>query len=281
MSTNLLKHDRVTHQVTFFKMFFVLFWISLRCQREPSESMRAPHLKWRQRTPGLLPFWVSRYSSPSKIQQSWQQSRGSEWWCQTHKRQDYASEEKGRLKGQRWLDSQDLCWRHFLYYLPLDHTFSNSCILLHQKVSGLIFQAPRGWGEVLVGLYKLEVNRDTDISWLFQALIHIFHCFPFNMRTVSLLTLGFLLVLADEMRCNEAYPSFYGVKLCGREFIRAVIFTCGGSRWRKSMEESGKTTLMTAHFVWSTCDIEKSLPFLCRCFSWRRNVLPLEHKRHR
>ncbi|XP_065513742.1 relaxin-3-like [Caloenas nicobarica] len=25
----------------------------------------------------------------------------------------------------------------------------------------------------------------------------------------------------------------YGVKLCGREFIRAVIFTCGGSRWKR------------------------------------------------
>ncbi|KAM4720055.1 prorelaxin H1 [Anableps anableps] len=28
----------------------------------------------------------------------------------------------------------------------------------------------------------------------------------------------------------------YRVKLCGREFIRAVIFTCGGSRWRRSTE---------------------------------------------
>ncbi|KAJ8401951.1 hypothetical protein AAFF_G00375320 [Aldrovandia affinis] len=28
----------------------------------------------------------------------------------------------------------------------------------------------------------------------------------------------------------------YGVKLCGREFIRAVIFTCGGSRWRRTGE---------------------------------------------
>ncbi|KAK3552815.1 hypothetical protein QTP86_022564 [Hemibagrus guttatus] len=27
----------------------------------------------------------------------------------------------------------------------------------------------------------------------------------------------------------------YGVKLCGREFIRAVIFTCGGSRWKRSI----------------------------------------------
>ncbi|KAJ4931813.1 hypothetical protein JOQ06_010253 [Pogonophryne albipinna] len=30
----------------------------------------------------------------------------------------------------------------------------------------------------------------------------------------------------------------YGVKLCGREFIRAVIFTCGGSRWRRSLGSS-------------------------------------------
>ncbi|XP_076853639.1 relaxin-3a [Brachyhypopomus gauderio] len=30
----------------------------------------------------------------------------------------------------------------------------------------------------------------------------------------------------------------YGVKLCGREFIRAVIFTCGGSRWRRSITDT-------------------------------------------
>ncbi|KAM4598138.1 relaxin-3a [Polymixia lowei] len=32
----------------------------------------------------------------------------------------------------------------------------------------------------------------------------------------------------------------YGVKLCGREFIRAVIFTCGGSRWKRSLRSSGE-----------------------------------------
>lgn len=32
----------------------------------------------------------------------------------------------------------------------------------------------------------------------------------------------------------EAQGAPYGVKLCGREFIRAVIFICGGSRWRRS-----------------------------------------------
>nr|XP_055035731.1 prorelaxin H1 [Misgurnus anguillicaudatus] len=38
--------------------------------------------------------------------------------------------------------------------------------------------------------------------------------------------------------CVSAYRADltkdFGVKLCGREFIRAVIFTCGGSRWRRS-----------------------------------------------
>ncbi|TSO37046.1 Relaxin-3 [Bagarius yarrelli] len=43
-------------------------------------------------------------------------------------------------------------------------------------------------------------------------------------------------VLAVCLLLAGAYdgPS-YGVKLCGREFIRAVIFTCGGSRWRRSI----------------------------------------------
>ncbi|XP_029469546.1 relaxin-3-like [Rhinatrema bivittatum] len=30
----------------------------------------------------------------------------------------------------------------------------------------------------------------------------------------------------------------YGVKLCGREFIRAVIYTCGGSRWKRLWAEA-------------------------------------------
>ncbi|XP_056270071.1 insulin-like 5a [Pseudoliparis swirei] len=27
------------------------------------------------------------------------------------------------------------------------------------------------------------------------------------------------------------------VKLCGREFLRAVVYTCGGSRWRRLLGE--------------------------------------------
>nr|XP_005994193.1 PREDICTED: relaxin-3 [Latimeria chalumnae] len=42
-------------------------------------------------------------------------------------------------------------------------------------------------------------------------------------------------VLVSEVRQGtEARNPTYGVKLCGREFIRAVIFTCGGSRWKRT-----------------------------------------------
>ncbi|XP_026021010.1 relaxin-3a isoform X2 [Astatotilapia calliptera] len=49
------------------------------------------------------------------------------------------------------------------------------------------------------------------------------------MRTVVLAVC--LLVAGVQPMDDPAY----GVKLCGREFIRAVIFTCGGSRWRRSL----------------------------------------------
>lgn len=61
------------------------------------------------------------------------------------------------------------------------------------------------------------------------------------MWKAALLTLCLLVNLVEKVRSNDAHPSFYRVKLCGREFIRAVIFTCGGSRWRRSVGDSGKS----------------------------------------
>ncbi|XP_040271772.1 relaxin-3 [Bufo bufo] len=49
----------------------------------------------------------------------------------------------------------------------------------------------------------------------------------------ALLTLLWLLAMHDGAHGSVRVPTI-GVKLCGREFIRAVIFTCGGSRWRRS-----------------------------------------------
>ncbi|XP_072768796.1 relaxin-3-like [Nerophis lumbriciformis] len=66
----------------------------------------------------------------------------------------------------------------------------------------------------------------------------------FGERVVSVLTLT---VVLSAGVCSPAppppplhphhLPGDYGVKLCGRQFIRAVIFTCGGSRWRRTFEE--------------------------------------------
>ncbi|KAM5238026.1 relaxin-3 [Ctenodactylus gundi] len=43
-----------------------------------------------------------------------------------------------------------------------------------------------------------------------------------------------LVALAALAAALAAEAAPYGVKLCGRAFIRAVIFTCGGSRWRRA-----------------------------------------------
>ncbi|XP_036405113.1 relaxin-3-like [Megalops cyprinoides] len=44
-------------------------------------------------------------------------------------------------------------------------------------------------------------------------------------------------LLVGGAQATEVQPA-YGVKLCGREFIRAVIFTCGGSRWRRALRNA-------------------------------------------
>ncbi|KAL4658070.1 relaxin-3-like [Arapaima gigas] len=41
-------------------------------------------------------------------------------------------------------------------------------------------------------------------------------------------------LLVASVQVTEGSLTF-GVKLCGREFIRAVIFTCGGSRWKRTV----------------------------------------------
>ncbi|KAJ7986876.1 hypothetical protein DPEC_G00332950 [Dallia pectoralis] len=54
-----------------------------------------------------------------------------------------------------------------------------------------------------------------------------------KFSSVILVCVGTLFVCVGAQRLSRDY----GVKLCGREFIRAVIFTCGGSRWRRSLSE--------------------------------------------
>ncbi|XP_015251843.1 PREDICTED: relaxin-3 [Cyprinodon variegatus] len=58
------------------------------------------------------------------------------------------------------------------------------------------------------------------------------------MMKAVLLTLGLFIAIVHLAQGTDGHSSFYGVKLCGREFIRAVIFTCGGSRWRRRVEDT-------------------------------------------
>ncbi|XP_051561703.1 relaxin-3-like [Myxocyprinus asiaticus] len=68
------------------------------------------------------------------------------------------------------------------------------------------------------------------------------------LASAAVITVALLVALVGSIQATEGHP-FYGVKLCGREFIRAVIFTCGGSRWRRSLDVSGdlSSDLLSAH----------------------------------
>ncbi|XP_055062593.1 relaxin-3b isoform X1 [Misgurnus anguillicaudatus] len=58
------------------------------------------------------------------------------------------------------------------------------------------------------------------------------------MYKAAVFTLALLVAFMETAKATDVHP-IYGVKLCGREFIRAVIFTCGGSRWKRSLDITG------------------------------------------
>lgn len=50
----------------------------------------------------------------------------------------------------------------------------------------------------------------------------------------TLLALAVLTLLAAA---RQAQGEGSAVKLCGRDFVRAIVFTCGGSRWRRDLAD--------------------------------------------
>ncbi|KAK1786779.1 hypothetical protein P4O66_017168 [Electrophorus voltai] len=50
------------------------------------------------------------------------------------------------------------------------------------------------------------------------------------------LLMASLLLLAC-MSWASAAQSQHAVRLCGRELVRAIVYTCGGSRWRRNLSE--------------------------------------------
>ncbi|XP_051929482.1 insulin-like 5a [Hippocampus zosterae] len=55
----------------------------------------------------------------------------------------------------------------------------------------------------------------------------------------------FPLLLCAIACVSPARAEVKAVKLCGREFLRAVVYTCGGSRWRRFQAESDMDGLST------------------------------------
>lgn len=54
------------------------------------------------------------------------------------------------------------------------------------------------------------------------------------MRALVLLPL----LLCAAVHVSQVRGEVKAVKLCGREFLRAVVYTCGGSRWRRFLSET-------------------------------------------
>ncbi|KAM6218927.1 insulin-like peptide INSL5 [Rhynchocyon petersi] len=48
----------------------------------------------------------------------------------------------------------------------------------------------------------------------------------------------FTLFLLSGLLAISAVRSEESLKLCGKDFIRAIIYICGASRWRRHLEES-------------------------------------------
>ncbi|XP_067828912.1 relaxin-3-like [Heptranchias perlo] len=73
------------------------------------------------------------------------------------------------------------------------------------------------------------------------------------MQKVWITLAVWLLISAFQLEAEAGNPTL-GVKLCGREFIRAVIFTCGGSRWKRTGKNLPDVPEPFAHLEQTTAD---------------------------
>ncbi|XP_028268277.1 relaxin-3a [Parambassis ranga] len=81
----------------------------------------------------------------------------------------------------------------------------------------------------------MQTGRQKPNSWLRQFKQFFVALFARGGTMWKAVVLAVCLFVAGVQPLED--PT-YGVKLCGREFIRAVIFTCGGSRWRRSLRSA-------------------------------------------
>ncbi|KAL7879456.1 hypothetical protein SRHO_G00017100 [Serrasalmus rhombeus] len=84
--------------------------------------------------------------------------------------------------------------------------------------------------------------------------------------------------------CPDTARSQNAVRLCGREFLRAVVYTCGGSRWRRvpselSAEDTDPDAGQASEVTMETGRLRRSLdtvlPAVCCNVGCRKNDLAL------
>ncbi|XP_067996598.1 insulin-like peptide INSL5 [Melanerpes formicivorus] len=95
-------------------------------------------------------------------------------------------------------------------------------------------QALTQWSVEALSIKERASELLTSSPWIPPALPmpHWEAEFQRMRGTALLLALLVVLVAAGEGR-GEGNT----VKLCGRDFVRAVVFTCGGSRWKRHLTD--------------------------------------------
>ncbi|KAJ7986316.1 hypothetical protein DPEC_G00338660 [Dallia pectoralis] len=67
------------------------------------------------------------------------------------------------------------------------------------------------------------------------------------------------LLLCMAVGLNQVRAEVQAVKLCGREFLRAVVYTCGGSRWRRLLSEPDQPEAIGEQPLGSMEDLKANL----------------------
>ncbi|KAM4548000.1 insulin-like peptide INSL5 [Odontesthes bonariensis] len=91
------------------------------------------------------------------------------------------------------------------------------------------------------------------------------------------------LLLCVMVSVHQARAEVKVVKLCGREFLRAVVYTCGGSRWRRFFgepdmdglpaAEKSSESLSSSGSEWTKRDINNILTTMCCQIGCRKSDL--------
>lgn len=122
-----------------------------------------------------------------------------------------------------------------IIYISVLDVEKNSVMLINQRARARVTDVSPSPYKVSVNWWRIIRNQQLEkLQRLFFYKVTVM----FLMTMFRVFSAVVLVCVCSVCVCERAeradLPRDFGVKLCGREFIRAVIFTCGGSRWRRS-----------------------------------------------